>query len=113
MPYKNTKEQRAAWRKYYREGGGKKRSREGSIKRRERNREFLWKFLSEHPCEKCGEKDPVVLEFDHLNPKDKEANVANLISGGYSLKTVQKEMGKCRILCANCHRRVTWDQQRK
>lgn len=60
-------------------------------------------YLRAHPCVDCGETDILVLEFDHL--RDKEANVANLMRSGW--KRVQREIEKCEVVCANCHRRRT------
>ena len=68
-------------------------------------REFVWDYLTAHPCVECGETDPVVLEFDHLYGKDKD--IATLAGQGYSIKAIKKEIAKCQVLCANCHRRKT------
>ena len=58
-----------------------------------------------NPCNICGENDPRVLDFDHINPKFKKYSISDLTNGGgYSFKTILKEMSKCQILCANCHR---------
>lgn len=77
--------------------------------RRERtageNRLRLWEFLSWHPCVDCGERDPVVLEFDHT--RDKRANVSQMISGAYAWSTVELEITKCEVRCVNCHLRKT------
>jgi 5-methylcytosine-specific restriction endonuclease McrA len=54
---------------------------------------------------KCGESDPVVLEFDHI--KGKEEEIARLIADGASIQRFEKEMSRCQVLCANCHRRKT------
>ena len=68
-------------------------------------REFVWEYLKTHPCIECGETDPIVLEFDHVKGKDQD--IARMVSTGYSLEAIKKEMEKCQVLCANCHRRKT------
>lgn len=73
------------------------------------NRQFIWDFLKEHPCVDCGEKDPIVLEFDHIN-NDKTANVSRLVSEGHPLEKVKLEISKCEVRCANCHKRKTAKQ---
>lgn len=54
----------------------------------------------------CGEQDPVVLEFDHINPAEKTQSVASLISR-YQVSRLMEEIEKCEVRCANCHRRRT------
>lgn len=74
------------------------------LRRRHRHRSHLLAFLREHPCELCGEGDPIVLDFDHL--RDKLHNVTDIARrGGWS--ELLAEIEKCRVLCANCHRRHT------
>jgi hypothetical protein len=66
--------------------------------------EFLIAYLDEHPCVDCDETDPLELEFDHL--RDKEF----AISSGFrerNWESVLEEIGKCEVVCANCHRRRT------
>jgi hypothetical protein len=75
-------------------------------KQRELRREFLWEYLSSHPCIDCGEDDPLVLEFDHISGK-KVAPVSQLISRGFSEKRIQEEIDKCEVRCSNCHKRKT------
>ena len=66
----------------------------------------MWDYLLNHSCIDCGEDDPIVLEFDHINPDDKSSSVAALISR-YSLNRLIAEIEKCEVRCANCHRRKT------
>ena len=68
-------------------------------------RDFLIEYLSGHPCSTCGEKDMVVLEFDHLGKK--KDNISTLIQQGDPLDVIKKEIVRCQVLCANCHRRKT------
>lgn len=73
-----------------------------------RNREFVMTYLQEHPCVDCGEKDIVVLEFDHLS--DKDQSVTRLMHQGASIARIQKEIDKCEVRCCNCHRRITYQR---
>jgi hypothetical protein len=72
----------------------------------------LLRFLSQHACVDCGEKDPVVLDFDHKNSENKFKTIGKMLSGHYSWRSVEKEIGKCEIRCANCHRRKTYKEQK-
>lgn len=71
----------------------------------EKGRSFIWGYLSTHPCVLCGEEDPLVLEFDHL--QDKEFCISRGLGDAYSIDRLQKEIEKCQVLCANCHKRKT------
>ena len=70
-----------------------------------RNLEWIYNVLGRSKCEDCGIADPLVLEFDHIGLKRK--NVMTMAWEGYSMDTIQIEMNKCDIRCANCHRRKT------
>ena len=75
--------------------------------KRLRAREFVWLYLTTHPCVHCGETDPIVLEFDHLDQATKTANIARMVSQGLGTAKIQAEIDKCQVLCCNCHRRRT------
>lgn len=73
--------------------------------RRAEVRGKIVEYLRAHPCVDCGETDIVVLEFDHLG--EKVANVSTYANGGRTWERVLGEIGKCQVVCANCHRRRT------
>jgi hypothetical protein len=66
-------------------------------------------YLTGHPCIDCGEADPFVLEFDHVKGP-KRRNICDIVSMGWSLATLEDEIAKCVVRCANCHRRKTAHQ---
>jgi hypothetical protein len=68
-------------------------------------RKKLLEFLQDKSCLDCGEADPIVLDFDHVNPKEKFKSIARMLSGHYSWVKILTEIEKCEIRCANCHRR--------
>ena len=56
-------------------------------------------------CCPCGVSSPECLDFHHL--RDKDGNIATCIrSKGWSKERVLRELEKCQVLCANCHRTV-------
>ena len=68
-----------------------------------RNKLYIYNYLKEHPCIDCGEKNPVVLDFDHVRGK-KKAPLSRLVGTGVSIDTIKKEISKCVVRCSNCHR---------
>jgi len=69
-------------------------------------RKRLAAYLETHPCIDCGEKDLVVLHFDHVRG-EKRAHVSRLVTCGFPWETVEAEIQKCEVRCANCHTRKT------
>jgi|SRR5690554_397852 len=86
----------------------KQRKQKLQIERITRNKKFIWEYLSKSSCETCGEDDTVVLEFDYKDQSEKEYTISNMYDS--SLEKIKIEIAKCRVLCANCHRRHTAKQ---
>lgn len=74
---------------------------------RRRLLEKVYQILRASSCIDCGEKDPIVLEFDHRDPAMKVFSISRAISHGFGWSRALAEMEKCDIRCANCHRRRT------
>lgn len=73
-------------------------------------RAWVRAYLLGHPCVDCGEVDPKVLEFDHVDPVLKLHNVSRMVSDGMSLRSIEREVAKCQVRCCNCHRRRSLDE---
>jgi hypothetical protein len=67
------------------------------------NRQKLYSYLMEHPCVDCGKTDVRVLDLDHVQGV-KRASIVRMMSTGCSWRTIEAEMEKCEVRCANCHR---------
>lgn len=93
---------------YYESQSDVERARTKALKaqRRLENKEKAITYLRLHPCVDCGEDDPVVLEFDHVTGK-KLKEVSVMLHEGLAWETVEAEIQKCQVRCANCHRRKT------
>jgi hypothetical protein len=76
-----------------------------------KKREHLRQIRKELGCKNCGNADPRVLDFHHRNPIDKSFNISGHISKG--LSTLLKEVEKCDVMCANCHRIVEWEKEHR
>lgn len=56
-------------------------------------------------CEVCGYSKCIeALEFHHLDPAEKEFGVSSYTS--LSFEKAKKEVDKCILVCANCHREI-------
>jgi hypothetical protein len=74
-------------------------------RRIQERRQKILEYLQANPCIDCGESDPVVLDFDHVRGR-KKSDVTTMIYAS-SWENVVKEIEKCEVRCANCHRRRT------
>jgi len=72
-------------------------------------REWILNYLSLHPCVDCGEADPRCLDFDHI--RGRKVCVISLMLGKYGWKAIEKEIAKCEVRCANCHRKRTAERR--
>ena len=68
--------------------------------KRNNTHEYIQRFKDKCIC--CGESDVACLDFHHLN--DKYESLSHMNS--HSTDTINKEINKCVILCANCHRKL-------
>lgn len=66
-----------------------------------RRMEYLRSVKQEAGCLRCGIRNPIVLQFHHSDPGRKEFSVSD--ARFYSKKKLDEEIGKCVVLCANCH----------
>ena len=61
-------------------------------------------------CIVCGESNPDKLEFNHINPRDKDVNITHILNYNINNKTLQDELAKCNLLCKLCHLKETKNQ---
>lgn len=64
-------------------------------------------------CTRCGLEGlkPWQMDFDHTEPSLKKAGISEMVNMGYSIEAIDKEVVKCRLVCANCHRDITHKQE--
>lgn len=77
--------------------------RKAQKKRVKERREWI-REQKKKPCDFCGQKyPPEVMDFHHLDKGEKRGNVGSM---AYSKgkERIKKEIEKCVLLCANCHR---------
>lgn len=71
------------------------------------NTRRLIQYLMTHPCSKCGENNICCLDFHHINPDEKFKAISTLINEGYEWNIIEQEISKTKIMCTNCHRKLT------
>jgi hypothetical protein len=85
-------EDKAAWRK-------------NCKRQKQRKHQWINDFKAEKGCSTCKESDFNCLEFHHLNRSEKEYDISRMVSDNVGDERILKEIERCIVLCANCHRR--------
>jgi hypothetical protein len=100
-------------REYYRKNRDAQKARllRNTAARRADNQRRMIEYLRAHPCVDCGEADIIVLQFDHLSEKTRD--IANMLGGGWTWAAIEREIAKCEVRCANCHRLATLRRYRE
>ncbi len=107
MPYKNKEKQKEWARQYYAKNEERKENvRLTGLKRHREIREWMTEYKSNLKCEKCPEDHSACMDFHHEDPGKKEITIAKAIQHRWSRKRILKEIEKCIVLCANCHRKL-------
>ncbi len=104
MPYADREKQRKAQQRWDRKN--QKGKIESKRLRRKALRARFAAFKKTLRCSRCPEKHPACLDFHHRDPKKKDMALYQVINvGGWSWEHIMKEVAKCEVLCANCHRK--------
>ena len=76
-------------------------------------RHYLWlnEYKRQRGCHRCGVADPRVLDFHHKKGEDKLFTVGGARREVGS-ERLRKEIEKCVVVCANCHR-ILHEEMRK
>ena len=112
MPLKDPEQRRAYrrvyMRRWYRENKAKHQGwvRQRSTKYKIKIKQWLTDYKASLQCGRCGEDHPACLDFHHRDPASKEFNLAEAVGRCPSLQRLIREIGKCEVLCANCHRKL-------
>lgn len=68
---------------------------------------FLQEYKQEKGCYDCKENYPYwMLEFDHLS--NKSFTIGNYRTYTVDIEIIKKEIEKCQVVCANCHKNRTF-----
>jgi hypothetical protein len=85
---------------------------------KQKNRERLSRYYEEKrelinrskmmPCKDCGiQYNPWIMQFDHLDPKNKKFTIGGGKISSFNLEEVREEISKCEVVCSNCHHNRT------
>jgi len=111
MPYKDPETRRKKWREWYYSNPNHRKEIIAKNKRlQEKIRNFIDNYKSTRKCALCPENHPACLDFHHNG--DKEFNIGLAIHSICSMDRLIKEIEKCTLLCANCHRKLHYEENK-
>ena len=115
MPYKDKNKQKE-YQKQWSRNKFSNPDRRAERKQRRKNihdekRKKLAEYKKTLKCENCGENHPATLDFHHPDPNKKDMAVSKMIAAKKKWEDIEKEINKCMVLCANCHRKLHYTEQ--
>jgi hypothetical protein len=113
MPYKDPELRKRKNREYHRKWyqKNKKKHISTSYRNKKKHKRKWVEFKKSLCCEYCGYSHFAVIDFHHIDKKDKK-NVNQLVKDGL-FKQAYEEIKKCIPLCANCHRILHYEEKQK
>ena len=102
MPHKDPAKRRECNRRW--RENNPERHKEQSRRARAKDRAFRKELLAQFPCICCGEPDPDLIEWHHVNPEDKSFGV--IAGSSYSHASWWEEVLKCVPVCPTCHVKI-------
>lgn len=92
-------------RNYYHTSGESEKQKKRVAERKRKQIQWFKDWKEGQSCVVCGEDERVALDLHHLNEDHKSYTPSQMSRDGVSIKTMQEEIDKCVVLCANCHRK--------
>jgi transposase len=81
--------------------------------KRNAKRKVVQEFKTGKPCMDCNIEYPYyVMDFDH-RPDEIKIFTIGIMYKHITMGDLLKEIAKCDLVCANCHRYRTWQRLRK
>lgn len=108
MAYKNIEDRKNASKRHY--YAHKETYLERNRKYRKEIRAYVNELKAKASCTDCLKQYPYyVMDFDHIEGTGKLGIVSYFAKTG-RIGAMKKEIAKCEIVCANCHRQRTFDR---
>lgn len=73
-------------------------------KDKDRNKKWYKDYKESLSCNNCGFSHPAAIYLHHKVRATKKITPSKMLSSGWSINRMKKELEKCEPLCANCHR---------
>jgi hypothetical protein len=77
--------------------------------RRNKIRDWFISMKKTLKCKNCSQDDFRALTFHHRDPSKKSFNISDSLT--WAISTIQEEIKKCDVLCANCHMILEYDKR--
>lgn len=71
-------------------------------------RDWMHAIKRARGCLYCSETDPICLDFHHRNAGEKKFSIGT--NASRTQQSLQDEIDKCDVVCANCHRKLEWQK---